>query len=189
MMRILSRKSFLSFCGLFSLMFPWRAHALQVEKNSPSIGYPDTLFVLKQAYETELIAHRHYLRYVEKALADKFQNIAYMFHVFSFSEKIHADNNARIINELGRTTSKISVTIHVRDTKSNLATASEKEIEKIKTTYPRFLKKLAPEGYEEAIINCMYSWKSHRQHEKEVKKYSATLTFFLGLWPRKSNAS
>ena len=38
-----------------------------------------------------------------------------------------------------------------------------------------FLAKLKPESHDQAIAACMYSWKSHKQHQAqitEIKKYS-----------------
>ncbi len=43
-----------------------------------------------------------------------------MFSAFSISEKIHADNYKRIINGFGGTIEINSVSIDVRDTRSNL---------------------------------------------------------------------
>ena len=65
--------------------------------------------------------------------------------------------------------------ILILDSKSNLINASEAELKKIKTTYPDFLAKLKKESHEQAVINCMYSWKSHQQHIQEItlfRKYS-----------------
>jgi len=36
--------------------------------------------------------------------------------------------------------------------------------------YPVFIKELEDEACEEAIICCVYSWKSHQQHEKKVQQ-------------------
>jgi rubrerythrin len=66
------------------------------------------------------------------------------------------------------------------DTKSNLRNASEKELLKINETYPDFLGRLEKESYDQAVINCVYSWKSHQQHEKkirEVRRYSGFFQF------------
>jgi len=175
-----SRRKFLFFSASFSLLFPLRGFAQAVLNNSPILGYPDTLSVLKKAFHSEMIAHKHYLKFVDKAMTESYPNIAYLFHSFSFSEKIHADNYNRIINKLGSKINTIPLLINVRDTKSNLTTAAHKEMEKIQTTYPAFLKKLATEEYEEAITHCMYSWKSHRQHEKKIKTIQKYTKFYFG---------
>jgi len=170
-----SRRELLYLSASLSLLFPLQAYAMKEENNAKINDYPTTILALKKAFKAETIAYRHYLAYVEKALKEDYPNIAYMFYAFSFSEKIHADNYKRILNELGSDIAKVLVQINVHDTKSNLQKAAEKELEKINKFYPELLVTLEPELYEEAIVNCMYSWKSHRQHEAtvtEIQKYS-----------------
>jgi rubrerythrin len=175
-----SRRELLYLSASLSLAVPFRALALNVDKNDPSPGYPNTISILTRAFKFEMIAHRHYIAFVKKALAEKYPNIAYMFQAFSVSEKIHADNYKRIISELGSDVNNGLMAIDVRDTKSNLVNAAEKELEKIKKTYPAFVKNLESESYEDAIINCMYSWKSHRQHEKKVREILKYSGIFFG---------
>lgn len=117
-----------------------------------------------------MIAYKHYIGYTEKALSEKYPNIAYLFYSFSFSEKIHADNYKRILATLGCETKPIS----------NLQKAAQNEMKKIKITYPDFIRELETESCEEAIVNCMYSWKSHQQHEKEVKQIKKYSGMFFG---------
>jgi rubrerythrin len=170
-----SRRDFINLSVSLSLAFPLSAYAMKGDNDDRKLDYPITILALKQAFIAEMMAHKHYLGYVEKALTEKYSNIAYMFHAFSFSEKIHADNYQRILNELGSETSNILASIYILDTKSNLQKAAEKELEKIVKFYPDLLKTLESESCEKAIINCMYSWKSHRQHEEkvtEIQKYS-----------------
>ena len=53
--------------------------------------------------------------------------------------------------------------------------AATKELAKINKFYPDILNKLSSESHDQAVINCMYSWKSHQQHKKmitDIKKYS-----------------
>jgi rubrerythrin len=52
--------------------------------------FPITIAVLKSAYRTEKLACEHYVRYSQKAIQDKYSNIAYLFTAFSVSEKPHA---------------------------------------------------------------------------------------------------
>jgi hypothetical protein len=98
MMDKFSRREFFYLSASLSVIFPLHAYAMNGENNKPKNDYPNTLLLLKQAFNTEMIAHEHYLGYVEKALAEKYPNISYMFYAFSFSEKIHADNYKNIIS-------------------------------------------------------------------------------------------
>ena len=176
----LSRRDFFYLTASLSLMYPLRAYAMNSENSDQRFDYPNTLLILKQAFKAEMIAHKNYLGYIGKALAENHPNIAYMFYAFSFSEKVHADNYKRIISKFGGEIKDVIVSIDVRDTKSNLQKAAEKELEKIKYFYPEILQKLESESCEEAIINCMYSWKSHRQHEEKVKELKRYSGLFFG---------
>ena len=166
----ISKRRFLFLSAISPILFHFPALAAQKTILKPNILYPRTIEVLQASFTTEMIANKHYLSYTSKALIDNYPNIAYLFHSFSYSEKIHADNYKRILRSLGHPAQMLQFKIIVRDTKSNLRQAAKNELEKIQTTYPEFILKLETEAYEEAIINCMYSWKSHEQHEKTVKK-------------------
>jgi len=175
-----SRREILYLSAALPLVFPYRAFAIDVEKNYPKISYPITVWVLKQAYTYEMVAHKHYVEFAKKALTEKYPNIAYLFHAFSFSEKIHADNYKRIISKFGNNIKNNLLSVDVSDTKSNLRKAAQEELKKIEKTYPEFLKKLETELCEEAIINCMYSWKSHCQHEEMVRTIQRYSGLFFG---------
>jgi len=176
----ISRREFIYLSAAVSLLFPLRSHAMNGDNIDPISQYPDTISGLKKAFKAEMVAHEYYLGYVKKALTEKYPNIAYMFYAFSFSEKIHAENYQRLLSEWGIEIHNTQVPITVRDTKSNLKKAAENELEKIKTFYPELLKKLEPESCEESIINSMYAWKSHRQHEAKVKEIQKYSRFFFG---------
>jgi rubrerythrin len=171
----ISRRHFLYLSTVSPFIFQLSAIAAQNEDNKSAITYPRTKAVLQEAFKTEMIAYKNYIGYASKALREKYPNIAYLFDSFSYSEKVHADNYRRILATLGHDAKPVQIKIEVRDTKSNLQKAAQNELKKIETTYPGFISKLETESCEEAIVNCMYSWKSHQQHEEKVKeigKYS-----------------
>ena len=175
----ISRRNFLLFSASLCLIFPFQKKS-SASDNRPSILYPETISVLKLAFNSEMTAHTNYLSYSEKATAEKYPNIAYMFKAFAFSEKIHAENYNKILNGLNTKTIFSPILINVDDTQSNLSKAAQKELEKIEITYPRFLKEIESEGYDEAIKNLIYSWKSHRQHEEKIKKIHKYASYFFG---------
>jgi rubrerythrin len=70
--------------------------------------------------------------------------------------------------------------ILILETKANLISASEGELKKIKETYPDFLAKLKKESHDQAIINCIYSWKSHRQHKRKITEIHNYSKLFFG---------
>jgi len=155
--------------------------AVADEKNNDS-RHPLTIDILKEAYWSEIIASKHYDGYYQQALSEGYPNIAYLFLALSISEKIHAENYEKLIVAQGSTIESKKTPVFIADTKTNLNTAAIKELEKINNFYPKIIKKLSTESYDQAVIKCVYSWKSHQQHEdliNEIKKYSGA--FFKSL--------
>lgn len=172
-----TRRRLLTFAASLPLALAWPLllRAATVADATLQTTYSVTKSSLKQAFHSEMIAHVHYLAFVQKALSEKFPNIAYLFLAFSVSEKIHADNYQRVLRTLDTNIMKKNIKPRVADTQANLAMAAEKEMEKIEQFYPDLLVSLEGESHDEAILNCMYSWKSHRQHEEkilEIQRYS-----------------
>ena len=131
--------------------------------------------LLKEAYWAEKIANRHYEEYCQKALSENYPNIAYLFSALSISEKIHANNYKVLIESLGSKINANEIHVTIGNTKKNLRVAAIKELEKINDFYPRIIRELSSESHDQSVINCMYSWKSHQQHEKiitSIKRYS-----------------
>jgi rubrerythrin len=174
----ISRRQFLHISALLTFCYPF-AHDLcfaiesDIEINKGQ--FPLTIKILKEAYNAELIANRHYGGYCQKALSENYTNIAYLFSALEISEKIHAENYKKLITSLGSMLKDPEFSLSISDTKTNLNNASKKELIKIKDTYPYFFEKLSAESNDQAIVYCMYSWKSHQQHEEiisDIKKYS-----------------
>ncbi|MDY0189815.1 MAG: ferritin family protein [Desulfuromonas sp.] len=171
----ISRREFICLSAAMSLLYPINNYAITQDNFNPITQYPVTISGLKKAFSAEMVAHKFYLCCVDKALAEGYCNIAYMFYSFALSEKNHANNYQHLLNRWGKETQVPQGQPSVRDTKTNLKKATKNELEKIKRFYPELLTEIATEACEEAIINCMYAWKSHRQHEakvQEIQKYS-----------------
>jgi rubrerythrin len=174
----ISRRTFLCLSVASPFICQFSALATQSDGNKINIIYPRTIAVLQESFTIEMIAYKRYIAYTSKALTEKYPNIAYLFYSLSHSEKIHADNYRHVLATLGREAISNQVTIEVGDTKTNLQKASQNELTKIQTTYPNFVKELESEACEEAITSCVYSWKSHQQHERkvrEIEKFSGML--------------
>ena len=159
--------SILASIGLpLSRVFAASEKAALLEKRT----FPLTVAVLKEAFVLEMKANRHYVGFAHKALEERYPNIAYMFIAFSESEKTHADNYRRILLPLGESPEEPGTQITVSDTRDNVRTAAKNELDKIDRTYPEYIQRLQAEANEPSVVNCMYSWKSHQQHEEEIKK-------------------
>jgi rubrerythrin len=172
----ITRRQFFRLTALFPIVSPMSAAVFAQEADAETDRrFPITTSVLKAAYRSEMLAHKHYLGYSQKAIGEKYPNIAYLFSAFAISEKIHAENYEKVLVKLRTKLEESKLEIIISDTRSNLRTAAKNELMKIKKIYPEFLKELGIESHDQAVINCMYAWKSHCQHEKkinEVRKYS-----------------
>lgn len=184
---MISRRQLLYFSALFAVCSPianLQYFAMADELNHDS-QYPSTLNILKKAYWAEINAHRHYNKYCKKAISEDYPNIAYLFSALSISEKIHATNYQATIISLDSTIEAKEISVSISDTKANLNAAAKKELEKMNTFYPEILKELSAESHDQAVINCMYSWKSHQQHEKMITDIKNNSGFFFRLLARK----
>ena len=181
-MEILSRRNFLYRIASLSFLYPLSiATASSIGKNlAKNEQFPVTVAVLKTAYEAERAASEKYICYSRKAVEEKYPNIAYLLTAFSCSEKIHAKNYKKILASLSAKVTEPELDFLILDTKTNLIKATEGELKKIKKTYPGFLAKLRKESHDQAVINCMYSWKSHRQHRRKISEIHKYSGFFFG---------
>jgi rubrerythrin len=180
-MPIYSRRDFLYLSATLAFISQIPAFATERKGKRHDAAHPVTIKVLQKAFTSEMIAHKHYIEYTQKALIEKYPNIAYLFHTFALSEKIHADNYKLILSSLGSDISDKDFKLTVQNTKSNLKNAAKKEMDKINSVYLNFIKELEAEKYEAAIISCMYAWKSHQQHEKQISKILKYSGLFFGL--------
>jgi rubrerythrin len=181
---MISRRQLLYFSAILSASSPVAIFKCFAAENSELNNnlYSLTISLLKEAYWAEKIANSHYVEFCQKALAENYPNIAYLFTALSVSEKIHAKNYKTIIESLGSKINGEEINVTIGSTKQNLRIAAIKELEKINEFYPRIIKDLSSESHDQSVINCMYSWKSHQQHEKmiaSVKRYSGL--FFSSL--------
>ena len=60
--------------------------------------YTETIGVLKSAYTDEMTSHKQYAAFIAGAMAEGYANIAYLFKVFSVSNKMHAKNYQKVLN-------------------------------------------------------------------------------------------
>lgn len=184
MLKILcTRRKFLSISTFSAILYPMLPAGLSlagekdVEKRD---RFPVTIEVLCEGYVSEMTASRRYREYCRRALSDEFPNIAYTFAALAVSEEIHASNYSKILNDLGTFIHEEKPSLSISNTKKNLKDAARGEMEKITKIYPDFLKRLSVESYDRAIVNCMYSLKSHRQHEKEIRLIAKFAGLFFG---------
>jgi rubrerythrin len=174
----ISRRQFLAISATLSVSCPFIG--VTASSNSGAGAYPITIAILKDAYSEEKRAAQRYVVFSGKAVEEQYPNIAYLFAAMAASEAIHARNYKRILGTLSVTLDEPEFSIPVSDTKANLIAAAEGELKKIDSTYPDFLAKLKPESHKQAIAACMYSWKSHKQHQAQIKEIKTYSRLFFG---------
>jgi rubrerythrin len=94
---------------------------------------------LQAAFQCELNAHDNYMAFAAKADVECAFEAASLFRAIGRSEKIHADNHARVIRRLGGTPEADIHEVEVKTTLDNLMMALEEEVYEINEMYPRFL--------------------------------------------------
>ena len=181
-MKKISRRKCLFILGSLPFSYPQVISIASSKENKQNkrVNFPITIAVLKAAYKAEKVASDHYVVYSRKAVEERYPNIAYLFAAFAVSEKIHAENYKKILASLNAVREEPEFETLILDTKANLISASEAELKKIKETYPNFLTKLKKESHDKAVINCKYSWKSHRQHKRKISEIQKYSKWFFG---------
>lgn len=144
-------------------------------------NFPETISVLKSAYNGEILAERRYLAYALKAKEEGYPNIAHFFTALSTSESIHARNFKQILFELGVESEETpKAGVNVSSTKKNLKHATNVELEEIDSKYPDYINMIKPEGHKAAVQNITYAWKSEMQHRDLIKKIQSGTGVFFG---------
>lgn len=141
-------------------------------------AYPETVAALAYAFQREIDAHRHYVRFAEIAKQEGYKGIAYMFSAFAMSEGVHARNFKDLVTRLGGQANAVPTEIKPGTTKQNLIAAVDEEIDSIESLYPRALERVQPEGHGEASRLVKFAWESERQHRdllQKIRRYSPML--------------
>ena len=178
--RPLTRRNFLYLSASVPLVLSRAAAAAPPAGSVGPAAMPRTIDVLRRAFRIETVAHRHYVPFARQALAENLPNIAYLFQAFGVSESQHAENYRAVLARLGTKIVYAKVNVVVGDTGENLRVAAARELEKIRSVYPLLLTELERERHEDAIVNAMYSLKSHQQHEDQVTQIDRYAGMFFG---------
>ena len=132
--------------------------------------YSETISGLQKAYVGEIKAYHNYMAYAEKAKAENYPGIAYLFVSFADSESIHARNMQRMLSDLGiHVRETPAVEVNVSSTKTNLKNALDFELQDIDHRYPEILEQIRPEKHDGAIRIANYAWQSEMQHRDLIQ--------------------
>ena len=132
--------------------------------------YPATTEIMRRSRESEVAANRQYAAFAKQAKADGYPGIAYLFTALAAAEQIHAQNFESILARLGAEITPVAAhEIQVGTTQQNLLKAAGYELDSVYTFYPDILRKLKPEGLQDALKITNYAWETEKQHLKILK--------------------
>ena len=149
--------------------------------NAPS-EYPETISVLQSLYQDEMQAMHNYQAYAQKAVSQKYPNIAKLFMTLAASESVHARNFKACLAKLGVAAEEFpQQPVKVASTRKNLKFAIAVELEEIDRKYPQVLEQIKPEKHPQAIQYIRYAWESEKQHRELLKRIQSGTGMFFGL--------
>lgn len=165
----------------FLLLISAASHAQSQEE------YELTVDALERRYADEMIAHRKYTLYGERACAEGYPNIAHLFKALSYSEGIHARNFKELLSGLDAEPdeSLYNGKIKVESTKYNLKNAANVERDEIDREYPEILAAIDPENHGQAITTVNHAWEAEKQHRDLIVKIQKAAIKWFGLLVRR----
>ncbi len=123
-----------------------------------------TLDDLQAAFDGESNANARYLAFAEKADADGYHQVASLFRAAATAEKIHADNHAKVIKDLGGEPRADIGKPDVKSTRDNLAAAIAGESYERDTMYPGFIKTAETAGLTRAVRTFKFAIAAEAHH-------------------------
>ncbi|MEW6130154.1 MAG: ferritin family protein [Acidobacteriota bacterium] len=134
-----------------------------------------TMENLLAAYNGESNARTRYLAFAKKADAEGYAKAASLFRAAARAEEIHANNHAKVINELGGTPKADIKTPEVNSTAENLKAAVEGESYERDTMYPEFLKQAREDNLKEAVRTFNLARSAEAEHARLYSEARAEL--------------
>jgi rubrerythrin len=157
------------------------------EREEPQ--FPKTIEALQERYADEVIAHRKYNAYVERAEEEDYPNIAHLFRSLAASEAVHASNFKRLLNDLGtEADTPVMPEFEVLSTRDNIRDATAVEVEEIDREYPSIIKRIAPENYGEAMLFMTYAWEAEKLHRELILKIKKAAKRWFGFLVKRIEA-
>jgi rubrerythrin len=124
-----------------------------------------TIMNLKDAFKGETTASAKYAAYSKKAKEDGYKNIAVLFEAASYSEKIHANNHKKALEELGDKPDDFNPEFEIKSTKENLQDAINGETYEVTTMYPPFIETAKANKARNAIVTFSFAYKTEMRHK------------------------
>lgn len=125
-----------------------------------------TLKNLQEAYNGESNAHVRYLAFAQKASAEGYKQVATLFRAAAMAEKIHRDNHAAVIRQMGARPKATIETPEVKSTAENLQAAIAGESYERDVMYPQFIEEATKQGNRRAVRTFKWAMAAEQEHAK-----------------------
>lgn len=125
-----------------------------------------TIKNLLAAYQGELNARARYTSFANKAEAEGLSGIASLFRAAARAEQIHANNQARVLRQMGSEAKAEVYAYPVRGTLENLKAALSGEHYEIDTMYPAFIDEARSKIHSQAARSFSLALEAERSHAR-----------------------
>jgi rubrerythrin len=124
-----------------------------------------TIANLKDAFKGETTASAKYAAYAEKAKAEGFIQVSFLFQATSKAEAIHAENHKKVLEKMGQQVEPFKPEFVVKSTKENLEDALKGESYEIATMYPGFIATAKEEEAKDASKSFRWAMDTEKKHQ------------------------
>jgi rubrerythrin len=134
--------------------------------SAPKPAFTKTLANLQAAYNGESNARAKYLKFALKADEEGYFGVASLFRAAARAEQIHADNHARVIQQLGATPVATIELPQINTTALNLKHAISGEEYERDVMYPDFIAEAKRSGNRAAVHTFELAMAAEGEHAR-----------------------
>jgi rubrerythrin len=138
-------------------------------------GNETTVKNLLAAYQGETNVNARYKAYAKKADADGFPGVASLFRATARAEQVHANNQSRVLRQLGGEARAEVFAFKVQATLDNLKAALAGEEYEIESMYPGFITEAMSHIHATAARAFTWALEAEKTHVRLYKKTIAAV--------------
>lgn len=150
--------------GLLTLALCFGAVGMAGAAEEAPVAPASTLDNLMAAYNGESNAHARYLAFAQKADEEGYTQVASLFRAAATAEKVHFQNHAKVIEDMGGVAQADILPVDVKSTRENLEAAISGESYERDTMYPEFIAEAKASGNKEALRSFNFAKAVEAQH-------------------------
>jgi rubrerythrin len=125
-----------------------------------------TVANLQAAHNGESNASAKYAAFAKKADEEGYKTVASLFRAASEAERVHVENHAKVIRQLGAEPKADIKTPEVKSTAENLQTAIDGEDYEWKKMYPEFIAQAKVDEQDDAVRTMDWAMRAEVEHAK-----------------------